>query len=71
MNSTLIELFECLDAVIHDYCTTYDPHEDRESVMATVSTQKMVALHQAYDRCKKHWFTIPKLPDDIEAPEGD
>ena len=48
----LKELFECLDEVLNDYWTTYDPVEDRESVIANVSTQKIVALHEAYNRCK-------------------
>jgi hypothetical protein len=70
--NNLIELFECLDAVIHDYYTTYDPVEDRESVVATVSTQKMTELHQAYNRCKSqahemnHYF----MPMDSAPRDG-
>ncbi len=68
----LKELFECLDDVLHDYCTTYDPVEDRESVMATVSTQKMVALHEAYNRCKEHAHEMNHtfLPMDSAPMDG-
>lgn len=62
-SESLTELFECLEAVLHDYITTYDPVEDRESCVATVSTQKMVALHEAYNRCKDqaHEVNYPAL----------
>lgn len=59
-SESLTELFECLEAVLHDYITTYDPVEDRESCVATVSTQKMVALHEAYNRCKDQARQLPR-----------
>lgn len=66
------ELFECLDDVLHDYCTTYDPIEYRESKVATVSTQKIVSMHEAYNRCKEqahemnHYF----MPMDSAPRDG-
>lgn len=67
----LKELFECLE-VLNDYWTTYDTIEDRESKVATVPTQKMVELHEAYNRCKEqahemnHYF----MPMDSAPIDG-
>lgn len=63
MNSyPFAELFQCLEDVVGDYWTTYDPVEGRESKVATVSTDKIVALHDAYRRIKE---------EANAAPEGD
>ncbi len=68
----LKELFECLDEVLNDYWTTYDPVEDRESVIANVSTQKIVALHEAYNRCKEQAYEMNHtfLPMDSAPMDG-
>lgn len=61
MNSyPLSELFQCLEDVLGDYWTTYDPVECLESKVATVSTDKMVALHDAYRRIKDQAYIMVK-----------
>lgn len=55
---SLIELFECLDEIINNTHTRYDPmqalrYKEGKSKISTVPTKSIVALRKAYDRCKK------------------
>ncbi len=60
----LKELFECLDEVIRDYFIPYDSERSEES--------SMVALFEAYERCKKqaHEMNHSFLPMDSAPRDG-
>ena len=60
----LKELFECLDEVIRDYFIPYDSERSEES--------SMVALFEAYERCKKqaHEINHTFLPMDSAPRDG-